>query len=80
MYCSVVFKHNGEHVERPVIEDMLAETLVRDATMEFDMIVSLVWFPFRMYVLDGSTKFFRVEELIIWIARRDEFVCDVMII
>ncbi|MFS8017245.1 hypothetical protein Hanom_Chr15g01378111 [Helianthus anomalus] len=59
---------------------MLAENPVRDATMEFDMIVILIWFPFRMYVLDGSTDFFRVEELVIWIERTDEFVCAVIII
>ncbi|MFS7974731.1 hypothetical protein Hanom_Chr10g00872171 [Helianthus anomalus] len=41
------------------------ENPVRDAAIVFDMIVSLIWFPFRMYVLDGSTDFFRVEELVV---------------
>ena len=33
--------------------------------MEFDIVVRMIWFPFRMYLLDGSTEFFRVEELVV---------------
>ncbi|MFS8023129.1 hypothetical protein Hanom_Chr16g01447821 [Helianthus anomalus] len=35
-----------------------------DATMEFDMLVSLIWFSFRVYIIDGSIEFLRVEELV----------------
>uniref|UniRef100_A0A251TZI9 Uncharacterized protein n=1 Tax=Helianthus annuus TaxID=4232 RepID=A0A251TZI9_HELAN len=41
------------------------ENPVRDAAIVFDIVVRMFRFPFRMYVLDGSTEFFRVEELVV---------------
>uniref|UniRef100_A0A251U1I3 Uncharacterized protein n=1 Tax=Helianthus annuus TaxID=4232 RepID=A0A251U1I3_HELAN len=44
---------------------MPIENPVRDVATESDIVVSLIWFPFRMYLLDGSTEFLRVEELVV---------------
>ncbi|MFS7973728.1 hypothetical protein Hanom_Chr09g00860091 [Helianthus anomalus] len=44
---------------------MSAENPETDVTMEFDMLVNLIWFPFRVCVNDGSTEFFRVEKLVV---------------
>ncbi|MFS8028913.1 hypothetical protein Hanom_Chr16g01516141 [Helianthus anomalus] len=49
---------------------MLTKNPDTDATMEFDMMVRMIWFPFRMYGLYGSTEFFSVEELVV--VERDE--------
>ncbi|MFS7919569.1 hypothetical protein Hanom_Chr03g00214201 [Helianthus anomalus] len=62
----------------PDTTDMPAENPVKEAATEFDMIVSLIWFPFRMYILDGSIKFFRVEELVVMEREGGNFECDVI--
>ncbi|KAF5811806.1 hypothetical protein HanXRQr2_Chr04g0185671 [Helianthus annuus] len=54
-----------KHVKTiPVRVDSPTDSPDTDAVIEFDMLVSLIWFPFRVYIINGSTEFFSVEELV----------------